>query len=102
MARGRSLARGLSERAQIVLRMSEGIDNSQIAREMNLSRETVRTWRARWLKSSARIQAVEAGNEGVKALMKVIREALNDEPRSGAPSKLTDEQIVQVVAVSYG
>ncbi len=100
MAHRRSLARGLSERAQIVLRMSAGIDNSQIAREMNLSRETVRTWRARWLKSSGRIQAVEAGSEGVKALMKVIREALSDEPRSGAPAKFTAEQIVQVVAVA--
>jgi putative transposase len=100
MSRRRSLARGLSERAQIVLRMSEGIDNSEISRKMNLNRETVRTWRARWLSSSSRIEAVEVANGGDKALTKVIREVLSDEPRSGAPAKFTPEQIVQVVAVA--
>lgn len=84
----------------MVLEMAEGVSNSQIAREKKLNRDTVRTWRARWLGWSQRIQAVEAANEDDKALTQVVMEALSDKPRSGAPAKFTPEQIVQLVAVA--
>jgi transposase len=73
----RTSAHGLAVRAEIVLRCSEGCSNSQVARELRLTNTTVGKWRSRFV----------AG--GVSALL--------DEPRSGAPRRISDEQVEAVV-----
>jgi putative transposase len=84
----------------MILLMADGASNWKLARDMRLGGETPRRWRARWLSWAAKIQAVEEVNSDDKALTKVICEALNDRPRSGAPGKFTPEQIVRIVAVA--
>src|SRR5205823_12461000 len=72
----RKTAHGLAVRAAIVLRCSDGCFNSQVARELRLTNTTVGKWRSRFV----------AG--GVAALL--------DEPRSGTPRRITDDQVEAV------
>ena len=67
----------LARRARVVLACGEGLDNDAVARKLRCSLGMVGKWRARFLK--ARL------------------EGLYDEPRPGAPRKVSDEQVERVV-----
>ena len=67
----------LARRARLVLACAEGLDNKTVARKMRASLGMVEKWRSRFLK--ARL------------------EGLYDEPRPGAPRKVSDAQVEQVV-----
>jgi transposase len=73
-ARSQSL---LARRARVVLACAEGLDNKTVARKMRVSLGMVGKWRARFLQ--ARL------------------EGLDDEPRPGAPRKVSDAQVERVV-----
>jgi transposase len=73
----RKTAHGLAVRAAIVLCCSSGRSNSQVARELRLTNATVGKWRSRYVA------------EGVAGLL--------DEPRSGAPRRITDELVEAVI-----
>jgi transposase len=68
---------GAARRARIVLLAAEGLDNTAIAEKLDISRLTAGTWRARF---------------GERRL-----EGLDDEPRPGAPRKIGDDKIAEVV-----
>jgi transposase len=76
-ARRRTTARGLAQRAQIVLLSSSGASNIEIATKLGLSRPTVSRWRRRFL--AQRLQG------------------LLDEPRPGAPRRITDADVERVI-----
>ena len=67
----------LARRARVVLACGEGLDNKTVARKLRVSLGMVGKWRARFLK--ARL------------------EGLYDEPRPGAPRKVSDAEIERVV-----
>jgi transposase len=67
----------LARRARVVLACAEGRDNKSVARKLRCSLGMVGKWRARFLR--ARL------------------EGLYDEPRPGAPRKVSDAQVEQVV-----
>lgn len=67
----------MARRARIILACADGTDNKTVARRLRVAKGTVGTWRARFL---------EARVEG-----------LYDEPRPGAPRRITDAQIERVV-----
>jgi len=67
----------LARRARVVLTCAEGLDNQTVARKLRCSKGMVGKWRARFLK--ARL------------------EGLYDEPRPGAPRKVSDDQVEQIV-----
>lgn len=69
--------RGAAFRAQIVLSCAKGRTDTEVARLLRTSNNTVGMWRGRFL---------ERGMEG-----------LLDEPRAGAPRKVGDERIEEVV-----
>src|SRR3954468_22480868 len=73
-------AQALALRCRIVLGCAEGKSNKQVAAEQGVWPQTVGTWRRRF---------VEAGLDG-----------LSDEPRPGAPRKITDEQVEAVVVAT--
>jgi putative transposase len=75
-------------RARIILAAAAGQRNGEIARQLQVARETVRLWRARWLA----LQAVPLAEASVAA-------RLTDLPRPGAPSQITPEQWCQLVAL---
>ncbi|HEY7484228.1 MAG TPA: IS630 family transposase [Streptosporangiaceae bacterium] len=79
-ARRRTTAQALAVRSRIVLECAAGRSNTEIAQLLGISRETVRKWRARF--ACDRL------------------EGLTDEPRPGAPRKITDEQVEAVITAT--
>ena len=66
-----------ARRARVVLACGEGLANSAVAKKLRCSRGMVGKWRSRFLK--ARL------------------EGIYDEPRPGAPRKISDAQVEQIV-----
>ncbi len=79
----------IAVRARIILAADEGHSNGQIARELGISEDMVRLWRRRWR---------ELQPTSLKDLPLVDR--LRDLPRPGAPRRITDEQVCQIVALA--
>ncbi|MGA1138283.1 MAG: IS630 family transposase, partial [bacterium] len=76
-------------RAQIILLANTGKNNREIARELEVSRDMVRTWRSRWLQYTVR------DPEGLSILSR-----LQDAERPGAPPTFTAEQITHLFAIA--
>lgn len=70
-------AQSVALRARIVLRAAEGWSNSQIAEHLHVTRLTVGKWRGRFLAQRL--------------------DGLADEPRPGAPRKVTDAEVERVI-----
>lgn len=86
-------------RCSVVLLAGDGCDNCAIARQLNLTLQTVRRWRLRWLQvRPAMLTAEQNGDD--KQLEQLIVEALSDEERSGRPAIFTPEQICQIIALA--
>ena len=73
-------AQGLARRAQIVLACAEGKTNTAVAADLRLAKPTVGKWRARFLQ------------RGVDGLL--------DEPRPGAPRKISDADVERVITLT--
>ena len=73
----RKIARADAMRAEIVLLAADGMNNCAIADELDISRLTAGLWRKRYAKKRF--------------------DGLDDEPRCGAPRKIGDEKIAEVV-----
>jgi transposase len=67
----------LAQRARIVLRSADDVPNATVARELGVTNQTVGKWRSRYIA------------RGLGGLL--------DEERSGAPRKISDEQVEEVV-----
>ena len=77
VARRPKSAQAMAMRARIVLSCGQGMSNSEVARKLHITGATVGKWRERFR---------QLGLDG-----------LLDEPRVGAPRKITDRQIEEVV-----
>lgn len=75
--RRRKTAQALATRARIVLRCAEGGHDGIVAEELGVSRGAVGRWRRRF--AALRLQG------------------LHDEPRPGAPRKITDKKVERVI-----
>jgi len=89
LVRGHTTAQQVALRARIILEADAGKNNSQIARELDVSVETVRAWRKRWLA----FQSIALADLSVQ-------ERLSDVPRPGRRSQISAEQICQVIAMA--
>ncbi len=76
-ARRRKTAQALALRARIVLRAAAGSSNTAIAAELGVAKHTVGKWRERF----ARLRT----------------DGLLDEPRPGAPRRVGDERVMELV-----
>jgi transposase len=76
-ARRRKTAQALALRARIVLRAAEGLSNTAIAGELATSKHTVGRWRERFARQRT--------------------DGLLDEPRPGAPRRIGDERVAELV-----
>src|SRR5258708_31401917 len=76
-----------AQRARMVLAAAQGHSNVSIARELQVSVDTVRLWRDRWV-----------GLQGIDWEALSVAERLQDAPRPGAPPKFTEEQRCQMAA----
>src|SRR4029450_7033398 len=76
-ARRPTTAQALAQRARVGRAGAGGCTNTRVARERRLTKQTVGKWRSRFL--TARL------------------DGLLDEPRPGAPRRITDAAVEQVV-----
>jgi transposase len=67
----------LAQRARIILGCADGLASSQVANQLHVTNQTVWKWRSRY---------IERGPAG-----------LLDEPRCGAPRRVSDEQVEEVL-----
>ncbi|MEO1132272.1 MAG: helix-turn-helix domain-containing protein [Cyanobacteria bacterium J06639_1] len=73
-------------RARIILAAAHGHTQGAIARQLSITKDTVRLWRRRWLA----LQTSELS----------VVERLQDAARSGTPAKFSLEQITQLYAMA--
>ena len=76
-------------RARLVLAAAGGLNNAQVARQEGVDVGTARLWRGRWL-----------GLRPVALADLSVEERLADAPRSGAPARITAEQVCRIVALA--
>jgi putative transposase len=76
-------------RAQMILLAADGQSNTAIAEAHQVTLDTVRTWRERWML----LQPIPLAELG-------IEDRLSDAPRSGKPPKITAEQVCAIVAMA--
>lgn len=76
-------------RARIIISANDGLNNTQIGRQLDIDIDTARLWRNRWLGLAA------ASLEDLS-----IEERLSDAPRPGAPGRITPEQLCQIVSLA--
>lgn len=100
IARSKTNPYRLVQRAQLILLAAEGMNNTEIGLQLQLSRKQVRQWRQRWSKSAQRLEIAESESVGERELRQQIEYVLSDEQRPGGPAKFSLEQIVQIVAVA--
>jgi len=95
----RDSAQHLVQRVRVVLLAANGQTNKEIAPQIGLYINTVRTWRQRWNRQQEKINAIEAdGNE--KALQEFITGVvLADDPYNGKRGTYTPEQITQLYKI---
>jgi|SRR5205085_3418405 len=89
LVRGLRTPQQLALRARIILAAAAGTSNAATARALHLTEDTVRLWRGRWL--ARRTDAVSERSLAAR---------LADAPRSGAPARITAEQVCRLIALA--
>jgi putative transposase len=89
LVRRHSTPQQLAKRGRMILAAAEEKRNAEIARELRVSVDTVRSWRMRWV-----------GLQAVPLSEVSVIERLTDVPRPGRPSEITAEQTCQIVALA--
>ncbi len=80
LTRRAKTSRVLASRARVILECAEGFSDTEVAAKLRVDRETVGRWRRRFLKGRI--------------------DALVDEPRSGAPRKISDAKVEEVLVAT--
>jgi len=89
LVRRHSTPQQLALRGRVILLANEGKNNSQIAWELGMCVDTVRSWRMRWI-----------GLQTVSLEDLPVTERLSDVARPGRPSQITAEQTCQMIALA--
>ena len=75
---------------------SNAKQDKQIRAELDLTQPTVSKWRNRWLKNEEKLLLIDAAEKGIQYLRKILG-ILSDDPRPGALSTFTAEQVCQIM-----
>jgi putative transposase len=89
LVRRHTAGQQVAGRARIILAIADGLNQSQIARRLGLTINTVRHWRRRWL-----------GMRAIPLAELSVAERLADAPRAGAPARITADQACRIVALA--
>ena len=98
LSRSRTAAKGIVQRALILVLGVQGLRNEQIAVEVGLIRRQVGVWRRRWRDAWDSLCVWECTEP--HRLREAILDVLADAPRSGCPGKITAAQITQILALA--
>jgi len=95
----RSTTQQIAQRARIIWQSVKGVRIQHVAEDEKVTVKTVKKWRNRWLEAETYLKETEtAGTK--KELETAIRNTIADQPRSGAPTKFTAEQVCQIIAIA--
>jgi len=94
-----TVAKRLSQRADIILLAFQGLDNDAIAQRIGLERHAVGLWRRRWQRAFDRLVPIECA-ESAATLRQAITAVLADEPRPGCPGTFTPAQLTLLLALA--
>ena len=100
ITRRQTASQNLVRRANIILTVAAGMNNHQAGQHLTLHRETISTWRERWLRAKPTLLVAEQEGVGPQEWLGLLETVLSDAPRSGTPATFSPEQIVQIVAVA--
>jgi putative transposase len=89
LIKAHSTQQRLVPRARIILTASTGLNNEQVARELQIGVDMVRQWRDRWLL----LQPIPLTDL-------TVAERLQDRYRAGKPSQITADQLCQITALA--
>jgi transposase len=98
LSRSRSAAKGIVQRALIIVLGFQGLLNEQIAIQVGMNRQQVGVWRQRW-RDAWKAMCVWECTESHR-LREAILETLADAPRPGAPATFTATQVAQILALA--
>jgi transposase len=97
-SKSRTVAKGVVQRATIILLGFAGLLNEEIALQVGLNRQQVGLWRQRWQDAWDALCVWECSEP--HRLREAILDVLCDAPRPGAPATFTAEQVAQIVALA--
>lgn len=97
-SKSRTLAKGLVQRATIILLGFQGLFNEEIAVRVGLNRLQVGLWRQRWRDAWQALCLWECSEP--HRLREAILDVLADAPRPGVPPTFTAAQVAQIVALA--
>ena len=100
LSRSRTLPKRLSERVAFVLGAAAGKTAVELTQQAGLDPQRARRWRKRWLKACEQLDRAETEPVDDDALEILIRGVLADGPRSGTPSKFSQEQLAQIMLLA--
>jgi len=89
LIKAHSTEQRLVPRARIILTASTGLNNEQVARELDIGIDMARQWRDRWLL----LQPIPLTDL-------TVEERLQDRYRSGKSSQITADQMCQIMALA--
>ncbi len=98
LSRSRTAAKGIVQRALILVLGVQGLRNEQIATEVGLIRRQVGVWRRRWRDAWDSLCTWECTEP--HRLREAILEVLSDAPRPGCPGRITADQVARILAVA--
>src|ERR1700710_3121163 len=81
----------LVRRVLVILALAANPCLEAVAKDQRLTRVSVRLWRDRWLRASARLLAAESDDASDQDLLALIEDALDDAPRPRGPAPLRPE-----------
>jgi transposase len=100
LAQRQTAPQRLVRRAQILLALAANPCVDAAARQLGLTRKSVRLWRDRWLQAADALRRAEQEQAPEPRLPDLIEQVLADAPRPGCPATFRPEQIVGIVAVA--
>ena len=100
LVRRKKTPQDLAERARIVLMSKDATTAAEQAARLGVDDQRVGRWRNRWAEAAERLAAAEAEKATDDELENLIRGALTDAPRSGAPPRFTAEQVARLLALA--
>ena len=84
LIRAHKTSQQISFRAQLILRLADGLNTQEVADDLDTSRPTVRRWRRHWL----------------TRLQDPVPQRLQDASRPGTPATFSAEQWCQIMALA--
>lgn len=89
LTRRHQVGQQIALRARIVLAAADGLKNKEIVAKYQVTADTVRLWRNRWVKLQ------DISQEDLS-----LEDRLQDAPRPGAPARITADQRCQLEALA--